>query len=141
MLQHVADDVLAHAREEMPRECCGLLLGKGGWILRNVRARNLEAGTTRFLIDPHDHIRALRDARAAGLELVGFYHSHPRSAAYPSESDLKESVYPGSVHLIAGVSDGLPHLRLFSLDGGVVTELALCLAASTEPARADAGGS
>lgn len=125
MLQHVADDVLAHAREAAPCECCGLLLGKDGWILRNVRARNLEAGTTRFLIDPRDHVRALRDARAAALELVGFYHSHPQSVAYPSESDLKESVYPGAVHLIAGVSDGQPHLRLFSLDGGVATELLL----------------
>lgn len=126
----VAADVLAHAGAEAPRECCGLLLGAGDVIVRSVRARNMAEGTTRFLIDPQDHIRALREARRDGLELVGFYHSHPRSAAYPSETDLAESVYPGAVHLIAGSVGGQPELRLFSLDDGVVTELTLAVLAT-----------
>ncbi len=121
----VAADVLAHAAAEAPRECCGILLGTPDAITHSIRAGNLAEGTTRFLIDPHDHVRALREARRHNLELVGFYHSHPRSAPYPSETDLAESVYPGAVHLIAGVVDGQPHLRLFRLDEGVVTEVPL----------------
>jgi [CysO sulfur-carrier protein]-S-L-cysteine hydrolase len=126
ILRAVAGDVLAHARDDAPRECCGILLGTGERILESVRARNLAEGTTRFLLDPRDHVAALRDARARHLEIVGFYHSHPRSAAYPSETDLAESAYPGVIHLIAGQTPAGPELRLFTWDGdGRVEELPL----------------
>ena len=83
--------MLAHARDEAPRECCGLLAGTGDTIVRSVRARNLEASPTRYLIDPEDHFAAIRTARAQGLEVVGAYHSHPSSAPVPSPSDLAEA--------------------------------------------------
>jgi proteasome lid subunit RPN8/RPN11 len=92
-----------------------------------VRARNLADGTTRFLIDPQDHITARRDGRARRLEVVGFYHSHPRSAAYPSETDLAEAVYPGAVHLIAGMTDMGPELKLFTWDDGLVQEVPMAI--------------
>ena len=125
--QHVADDVLAHAREEAPRECCGILLGTPAGIVEIVRARNLAGGTTRFVIDPQDHITARRHGRSRQLEVVGFYHSHPRSAPYPSETDLAESDYPGAVHLIAGVSDTGQELRLYTWDDGSVEEVPLAI--------------
>jgi len=83
--------MLAHAREESPNECCGLLVGRRGAVDRAVRARNLEAGPTRYLIDPQDHIDAMRDARAEGRHVVGAYHSHPAGAAVPSPSDIAEA--------------------------------------------------
>jgi proteasome lid subunit RPN8/RPN11 len=125
--QHVVDDVLNHASQETPRECCGILLGTPAGIVESVRARNLAEGTTRFLIDPQDHITARRDGRARRLEVVGFYHSHPRSAAYPSETDLAEAVYPGAVHLIAGMTDMGPELKLFTWDDGLVQEVPMAI--------------
>ena len=59
----VVRDMLAHAREEAPRECCGLLVGNGESIVRSVRARNVDPKKTRYLIDPEDHFTAIRTAR------------------------------------------------------------------------------
>lgn len=122
IVQPVLDDVLAHAREDAPRECCGVLIGSGDRVVQSVRARNLAEGTTRFLIDPRDHINAIRDARSRQLDVIGFYHSHPRSAAYPSETDIAESGYAGAMHLIVGVTAVGPEARLFLIEGSSVTE-------------------
>lgn len=83
--------MLAHAREEAPRECCGLLVGIGDSIVRSVRARNLDAKATRYLVDPGDHFAAIRGARSEGLEVIGAYHSHPSSAPVPSATDVAEA--------------------------------------------------
>ena len=123
--RHVLEDVLAHAREDAPRECCGVLLGQGSRIVAHVRAANIEPGTTRFLIDPRDHLQAIRQARARQLDVLGFYHSHPHSRAYPSATDLDESVYPDAVHLIVGVVNGDQEARLFTLDPPRMSELPL----------------
>jgi proteasome lid subunit RPN8/RPN11 len=84
-------DMLSHARDEAPRECCGLLVGRRDEIERTVRARNLETRPARYLIDPEDHFAAIRDARSDGREVIGAYHSHPASAPVPSPTDLAEA--------------------------------------------------
>ena len=85
------ESMLAHAREEAPRECCGLLVGTDSAVVRSIRARNLDPAATRYLIDPADHFAAIRAARAVGLEVVGAYHSHPSSAPVPSVTDITEA--------------------------------------------------
>lgn len=87
----VVTDMFAHARDAAPRECCGLLIGKHDAVARSVRARNLDATATRYLIDPADHFAAIRSARTQELEVMGAYHSHPASAAIPSATDLAEA--------------------------------------------------
>jgi [CysO sulfur-carrier protein]-S-L-cysteine hydrolase len=123
IVRQVLDDVVAHARDESPRECCGVLVGTRERVLQSVRALNLAQGQSRFQIDPRDHIRAIRDARARSLDVVGFYHSHPRSRAYPSETDIAESGYAGAMHLIAGLGGSETDVRLFTIDGATVVEL------------------
>jgi proteasome lid subunit RPN8/RPN11 len=118
------DAVLAHAEETSPSECCGILLGDGDRILAAVRARNIDADPNRrFLINPSDHIDARRSARREGLDVVGFYHSHPASGAYPSPADIAESSYPDAVSLIAGMKAGRFEARLFRLRNAGVEEL------------------
>jgi proteasome lid subunit RPN8/RPN11 len=89
--QTVIAGMLAHARDEAPNECCGLLIGRRGAVESAVRARNLDAGPTRYLIDPQDHFAAMKTARGQGLHVIGAYHSHPASAALPSPSDIAEA--------------------------------------------------
>ena len=113
----VRDAVVAHAREAVPGECCGLLIGSPTAIASSVRAGNLSEHPTRFLIDPKDHIRARRDARAAGLDVVGFYHSHPQSAAVPSATDLAEAAYPGHLYLIVGLMGEAVDVRIYRFTG------------------------
>jgi proteasome lid subunit RPN8/RPN11 len=113
----VRDAVVVHAREAAPAECCGMLVGAAGAIMSAVRARNLSDQPARFLLDPADHIQARRDARAAGMDVVGFYHSHPHSSPEPSATDLSEAAYPNHVYLIVGLKGDAAELRLYRFTG------------------------
>ena len=122
----VLDDIVAHARESWPRECCGILIGSHGRIVAAARAKNLAEQPTRYLIDPQDHIIARKSARAQDLAVVGFYHSHPHSAAEPSPTDLGEWTYDDAVQLIVSLRDtAQPQARLFAKSGEAVRELPL----------------
>jgi proteasome lid subunit RPN8/RPN11 len=117
-------EMLAHARAEAPRECCGLLIGKGESVVRSMRANNLEANATRYLIDPEDHFAAIRSARAEELEVIGAYHSHPSSAPIPSATDIAEA-NSGSDFLYVIVSLVGAEVRAYRIEAGVFQLLAL----------------
>jgi proteasome lid subunit RPN8/RPN11 len=117
------DQIVAHARREAPRECCGLLIGNDTAIDEAVPARNLADAPTRYLMDPQDHVNALRDARRRGVHVLGFYHSHPYSSARPSETDRAEATYPDHVYLIIGVASDAPEIRLYRFVDGNFLEL------------------
>ncbi len=118
-------DIVAHARDDAPNECCGLLVGAGDVIDRAIRARNLHASPTRFLLDPKDHIDALRAQRGSSSSVVGVYHSHPHSAPTPSETDVREASYPEYLYLIVGWSPERPNAetRGYRFEGGVFVEV------------------
>ena len=113
----VLEGIVTHARERAPGECCGLLLGTSSAVVESVRTRNVASDPSRFLIDPVDHINGRRDARTRGLDVVGFYHSHPRSAASPSATDRAEASYAGHLYLITGLATDPPDVRVFRFDG------------------------
>jgi proteasome lid subunit RPN8/RPN11 len=98
----VIDAIEAHARETAPEECCGLLLGSPDVITMSVRAQNrADDRRRRYLIDPRDHFEAIRRARDLDLEVVGAYHSHPRSAPVPSDTD-RAGAFENFLFVIAG---------------------------------------
>jgi proteasome lid subunit RPN8/RPN11 len=113
----VVQAAVAHAREAAPAECCGVLLGAGDEVVEAVRTRNSADQPTRFLIDPRDHFDAIRSGRSRGLDVVGFYHSHPHSPAEPSETDIAEANYPDHLVLIVSLAADPPDARLFRFDG------------------------
>lgn len=84
----VAAAIVAHARRAAPHECCGLLLASGSRIVEAVPARNISTTPlSTYTIEPGDHFHAIRSARDRTLDVVGAYHSHPRSLARPSATD------------------------------------------------------
>ena len=109
--------IVAHARAQAPAECCGVLIGRDGHVVDAVPARNAADRPTRFLIDPQDHFAAIRLARQRQLDVVGYYHSHPRSAAEPSETDVAEANYPDHLALIVSLALEPPDVRLYRFDG------------------------
>jgi proteasome lid subunit RPN8/RPN11 len=123
------DGMMRHAREEMPNECCGLLVGTARTIERAVPARNLRASPTRFLVDPADHFKALREARGSGLSVVGAYHSHPASGAQPSETDVAEINDPALLQVIVSLVHAVtgPRIRGFRMADGNFFEVELVL--------------
>jgi proteasome lid subunit RPN8/RPN11 len=86
-------EIIAHAKDEEPYECCGVLLGKECVVASVHRATNVhEDRTRRFTIEPLDLLDAERMAGERSQEIVGFYHSHPRTEAYPSKTDIDNVV-------------------------------------------------
>ena len=92
-------EIIAHGERDYPYECCGLLLGTfsedGGKVCFEIypisNAREEEAKRNRFLIRPEELMRGEKYAAAKGLDVVGFYHSHPDHPAVPSQYDLEHA--------------------------------------------------
>ena len=103
--------MLAYVRAGYPFEVCGALLGRGGDVQRvaPLENRETEKPRLRYAIDPKDLVRLDREARGEGLEIVGYFHSHPDHEARPSETDQKraaESLSDGVFHVVVGVLGG-----------------------------------
>ncbi len=103
--------IYAHAQSTYPRECFGFLVGTfadGGWVQRVARGTNLNTGRNdRFEMDPVEFLKTTRAAEDDGMELVGFYHSHPDWPAIPSQTDLLSEV-EGSFYMIVSIHRGHP---------------------------------
>ena len=98
----VLDDIGEHAREAGEEECCGLLLGSAGAVSGSVRAANVATDRAcRYTIDAAEHFAVIRQARQQQLDVIGVYHSHPRSAPVPSATDRAEA-FENFLFVIAG---------------------------------------
>ena len=117
-------ELASHARRGAPDEVCGLLVGATGRVDRIVPARNrcVDRSTERYDLHPEDLLAAEDAARAAGLEVLGVYHSHPRDRAAPSREDL-ERAHPGWVYVIVSVS--ADETRAWRLVGRAFVEVSL----------------
>jgi proteasome lid subunit RPN8/RPN11 len=118
----VFEDLRAHGEETWPRECCGALLGKpepAGWRIEAlVRAVNARIDLTRYEIAPAELVKIAHEARSRGLEIAGFYHSHPDHPAQWSATDLAEAHWLGASYVITEVAEGkAAHTRAWLLAG------------------------
>ncbi len=122
--KHYIDDMIAHARDEAPIECCGILGGRDGRALKLYQATNAEHSRYRYNIDPQDLFRINRECEENGWQFLAIYHSHPESAAYPSPTDVRlAALWPESLHFIISlISPENPEVRAFRIRDGEVTE-------------------
>ncbi len=102
----------AHGEETYPHECCGIMLGKGdadgNEVRQLIRAGNTrtDSAHNRYHIAPEELIRAQREGRKAGLDIVGFYHSHPDHPAQWSQTDFAEAHWLGCSYVITAIEQG-----------------------------------
>lgn len=111
------EEIVAHAREASPHECCGLIGGTAGGAAQTIyRTRNIAADPlVAYEAAPEDLFAAQRAMRQQGEELLAIYHSHPRSSdPQPSATDVRLAYYPTAVYLIVGLGRG-PCLRAFQI--------------------------
>jgi [CysO sulfur-carrier protein]-S-L-cysteine hydrolase len=115
--QALIDEMVAHAREDLPNECCGMIGGRDGEATSVVRVENSAASPLRYEMDPQGQFDALKAIEAAGDELLGIYHSHTRSAAYPSQTDVNQAVaWPEQVYVIVSLENGdAPDVKAYDL--------------------------
>jgi len=106
------DQLRAHGEETYPNECCGILLGKSTdadiHVSALIRAGNTrtDSAHNRYHIAPQELIKAQREARKAGLDIVGFYHSHPDHPAQWSSTDFAEAHWFGCAYVITAIEKG-----------------------------------
>jgi proteasome lid subunit RPN8/RPN11 len=108
--------MVAQAKAEAPNECCGVLLGRGDLVEEVFPGRNVDESPRTYLMDPQDQLRAFRMMDERGWELIGIYHSHPLTEAYPSKTDVARALYPDARYVIVSLrAPGRPEIRVFRI--------------------------
>jgi [CysO sulfur-carrier protein]-S-L-cysteine hydrolase len=144
--QDLLDEIVAHALEDPRIECCGVVAaqpaqaGAQRTATRVYRAENIHASALKFEIEPMELLRLNNAIEDEGWEVGAIYHSHVRSAPYPSQTDIGFAAsWPGVEWIIVGLASGeQPLVRSYLIDGPDVREVAL--ETSAEPPLGERGG-
>lgn len=124
--RELVDQMVQHARADLPNECCGMVGGKDGEATTVYSLENAEASPFRYSIAPGDLYKTIKAIDEAGEELVAIYHSHTKSEAYPSQTDVNLAGWPDAVYLIVSLRDlENPELRGFWIRDGQISETEL----------------
>ena len=112
----IADELIAHARTDFPNECCGMIAGLDGQAARVYRAANTESSPFMYVMEPREQLRIMEEIDEGGWDLLAIYHSHTRSAAYPSRTDVELAFFPDTLYLIVSLADReKPDIRAFRI--------------------------
>jgi proteasome lid subunit RPN8/RPN11 len=121
--QKFIDEMIAHALEDAPDECCGIIAGRDGRAVKLFRTRNAEASPYRYNVDPKDLFRIHRECDENGWEFLAIYHSHTASEAYPSATDVRLAFWPEAYYVLVSLMDrNRPAVRAFRIEDGRVSE-------------------
>jgi proteasome lid subunit RPN8/RPN11 len=121
--QRYIDEMIAHAIEDAPNECCGIIAGMDGTATKLYRAKNSEASPYRYNVDPKDLLRIFRETEDSGWSFLAIYHSHTMSEAYPSPTDVRLAYWPEARYILVSLADkDRPVVRAFRIEDGAVTE-------------------
>jgi proteasome lid subunit RPN8/RPN11 len=129
----LANELMAHAREEVPNEACGLLAGDlaTGVATAYHPARNADASPYVYTVHPDDLVRIVFGIEDAGEDLLAIFHSHTHTQAVPSPTDRRQALYPDAFYLLASLSDPdaspAESLRAWRIRDGESSEVILSL--------------
>jgi [CysO sulfur-carrier protein]-S-L-cysteine hydrolase len=116
--------MVGHCYDGLPLEACGLLGGTPttGRATVCYPTTNLAASARVYTVDPREHLRADRDAEDRGLEIIGVFHSHTHTDAYPSPTDVAQAPDPTWHYVLVSLRDEAPVLRSYRIEDGKITE-------------------
>jgi [CysO sulfur-carrier protein]-S-L-cysteine hydrolase len=128
------DELITHALQDAPNECCGVVAVEPGTPARAARvhrAVNTAASPLRFEVDGRELLQTIDEIERDGRELGAIYHSHTRTAPYPSQTDINFAVnWPGVEWIIVGLEgNATPEVRSYLIEGGSVAEVPVTQAA------------
>jgi proteasome lid subunit RPN8/RPN11 len=116
--------MVGHCYDGLPLEACGLLAGRPSSDKADVcyPTHNVEASARIYTVDPKDFLRADRDAESRGLEILGVFHSHTHTDAYPSPTDIGQAPDPSWHYILVSLRDEAPVVRSYRIVDGKVSE-------------------
>ena len=121
----LVDEMIAHSEEDAPNECCGLIGGVGDEAKSLHRAKNKAASPLRYEIDSKEQLEIYKKILDAGEDIVGIYHSHTKTAAVPSQTDINlANGWPDPVYFIVSLENpDEPYVRGFRINGNTVEDV------------------
>jgi proteasome lid subunit RPN8/RPN11 len=126
------EELIAHALADAPDECCGIVAAVDGEAVAVFRARNAAASPLRYEMDSADQIRIQEEIDAQRWDYGAIYHSHTRTAPYPSQTDISMAfrpgvgaLWPGSIYVIVGVAGDEPEVRAWRIESDTPEEVGL----------------
>ncbi len=117
-------EMVAHCLDGLPDEACGLLGGNPETAKATVcyRTANAARSARIYTVDPLDHLRADRDAESRGLEIIGVFHSHTHTGAYPSPTDVEQAPDPSWHYVLVSLAADAPVVRSYRIVDGKIDE-------------------
>ena len=118
--KRIYKQMLDHAATEVPIEACGILAGKNHKVERFYPMTNIDNSSDHFMMEPKEQFAIVKDIRAAGLEMLSIYHSHPESPARLSVEDIKLALTPNMIYTIVSLQkSGSPVINSFLINDGI----------------------
>ncbi len=116
--------MLEQAKAQTPIEACGILAGKDGAVHKLYKMTNADQSSNHFMMEPKEQFKVIKDIRAAGLEMLAIYHSHPETPARPSAEDIRFAFTPNVTYVIVSLQDtNAAAVKGFLIEDGNVTEV------------------
>jgi proteasome lid subunit RPN8/RPN11 len=125
----IYQDMVSHALEDAPDECCGMVSARDGEAVAAYRITNSAHSPLRYEMDPREQLKVeFGEIYDHDLEVGIVYHSHTRSAPYPSQTDINLATHPDAVYVIIGVKDrDNPEVKGYTIRDGEVAEVPLSI--------------
>ncbi len=121
--QKYSDEIVSHALAEDPNECCGLLAGKDGKVLKLYRTTNTAASPVKYFMDPKELLVIFKELDDNDWHVLAVYHSHTHTEAYPSPTDLELAYWSDPLYIIVSLQDkAKPVIRGFHIGEGNIRE-------------------
>lgn len=117
------EQIIAQSKRELPNECCGILAGKEGKVEKVYEMTNTDKNPSTFFMEPKEQLKVMKEIRNLSLEMVGIYHSHVSSPAYPSGHDIELAFYPEVSYVIISLKNkDSPDIRSFKINEKNIVE-------------------
>ena len=115
------DQLVEHSKKEAPDEACGILAGRNQKVEKVYEMANKDKSSKTFFMDPEEQLKVMKEIRNSGLEMMGIYHSHLETEAYPSVHDVELAYYPEASYVIVSIKDrDKPNIRSFKIEEGKI---------------------
>ncbi len=124
LLPEVYEEILVHCIRGLPAEACGLLSGNPATdtVQRCYLTHNAAASASLYTVDPLEYLHADRDAESRGEQIIGVFHSHTHTDAYPSPTDVEKAPDPSWHYVVVSLRDVYPSLRSYRIIQGAISE-------------------
>jgi proteasome lid subunit RPN8/RPN11 len=133
LTQTQKEELIRLAEGQMPGEVCGVIGGENGEAKEIFPIRNISGNPFTYLMDPEEQVSVFFKLDEIGLELTAIFHSHPHSAPVPSPTDIRESRYPDTPHIIIGMENGEWVLKAYLMTDQEYSQIELEINPNQQP--------